>query len=221
MIIVLLGPPGAGKGTQAARIGERYGVAHVSTGDLFRAALEDESELGRSVKEYLDSGRLVPDEVTSAMVARRINDGDCAAGFMLDGYPRTPVQAEDLGGMLSARGRRLDVVLLFDVSEATAVERLGGRRMCGGCGAGYHVKFMPPRVADVCDVCGAALRRRADDRPETIRDRLKVYAAQTRALVAVYAAQGLLRRVDANDSPESVAAAVYAVLADVAAGSLS
>lgn len=219
MNIALLGPPGAGKGTQAAKICEKYGVVHISTGDLFRAALKDESDLGRSVKEYLDSGRLVPDEVTSAMVARRIEAPDCADGFMLDGYPRTPRQAEDLSQMLADGGRRLDAAILFDVTEATAVERLSGRRSCPQCGSGYHVKYMPPQTDGVCDECGVALILRTDDEADTIRERLKVYASQTRALVKMYAAAGLLLRVDANGSPETVTDAVSAALERVAAGS--
>ena len=145
MIIVLLGPPGAGKGTQAKRIQEGYHLVHISTGDLFREALEEDGELGRSVKEYLDSGRLVPDELTSAVVAKRIERPDCADGVMLDGYPRTPLQASALDEMLAKRGTELDLVLYFDVTERTAVERLGGRLICRECGFGYHVKHMPPR----------------------------------------------------------------------------
>lgn len=212
MNIVLLGPPGAGKGTQAAKIRRKYGVVHISTGDLFRAALKDESELGKSVKEYLESGRLVPDEVTSAVVARRIDQPDCAQGSMLDGYPRTLKQAADLDKLLEERSRKLDLVLYFDVTETTAVERLSGRRMCKTCGAGYHVKHMPPKQENLCDRCRSELIQRTDDRPETIRERLNVYTEQTKALVKEYKSRGLLRRVDANKAPEEVAAAVFAVL---------
>ena len=212
MIIVLLGPPGAGKGTQAKRIQERYNLAHISTGDLFREALEEDGKLGRSVKEYLDSGRLVPDELTSAVVAKRIERPDCANGVMLDGYPRTPNQAGALDEMLANRGRMLRLVLYLDVTERTAVERLGGRLTCRECGLGYHVKHMPPRKPGECDRCGGELYQRADDKPDTVRERLKVYAEQTRALVEDYKRRGLLRRIDANSGPEEVTAAVETVM---------
>ena len=212
MIIVLLGPPGAGKGTQAKRIQEGYHLVHISTGDLFREALEEDGELGRSVKEYLDSGRLVPDELTSAVVAKRIERPDCANGVMLDGYPRTPNQAGALDEMLANRGRMLRLVLYLDVTERTAVERLGGRLTCRECGFGYHVKHMPPRKPGECDRCGGELYQRADDKPDTVRERLKVYAEQTRALVEDYKRRGLLRRIDANSGPEEVTAAVETVM---------
>jgi len=210
--LVLLGPPGAGKGTQAEKIRERCGVVHVSTGDLFRAALKDKSDLGRQVKEYLESGRLVPDEVTSAMVARRLDDPDCMAGYVLDGYPRTLKQAADLNGLLKERGRKLDVVVYFGVTEATAVERLSGRRLCKQCGAGYHVVHMPTRREGRCDECGGDLIRRTDDEPDTVRDRLEVYAEQTSTLVEEYEKQGILSRIDANGSPDDVTEATMAAL---------
>ncbi len=218
MNIVLLGPPGAGKGTQAKKIRERYGLVHLSTGDLFRAALKDESELGRKVKSYLDSGKLVPDEVTSAMVARRIEQPDCEAGCMFDGYPRTLRQAADLARLLEERNRKLDAVLYFDVSDETAVERLSGRRLCKQCGASYHIKYMPPKEDGRCDKCGGELIQRSDDRPETIRDRLRVYEEQTSALVAEYEREGLLHKIDANGPPETVTALVMNALAEVKGG---
>lgn len=216
MIIVLLGPPGAGKGTQAKQIQDRYRVAHISTGDLFRAAQKDNSELGRSVKQYLESGQLVPDEVTTAMVAKRVEQPDCMNGFMLDGFPRTLPQAAALDKMLIGIGRKLDAVAYFDVTEATAVERLGGRVSCAKCGAGYHEKFMAPRVAGKCDKCGGELRKRADDSAETIRERLAVYERQTSALIDEYDRRGLLCRVDANRTPEDVTTAVLGALDKIA-----
>ena len=218
MIIVLLGPPGAGKGTQAERIRARYDVAHVSTGDMFRAALKDGSELGRAVKQYLDAGRLVPDDVTTEVLSKRMNAADCRKGVLLDGFPRTQGQADALDNLLRERDMHLDAVLYFDVSDETAVKRLSGRRLCKGCGAGYHVKYMPPRSEGVCDKCGGELYRRADDRPETIRERLRVYADETCALVEEYGRRGLLKRIDANGSPDPVASAVVSALDAVSHG---
>ena len=217
MIIVLLGPPGAGKGTQARKMQARYNLAHISTGDLFREAMAEESELGHLVKNYLDSGQLVPDEVTSDMVAERIRRPDCRNGVMLDGYPRTLNQVNALDAMLDERDLSLDVVLYFDVSEETAVERLSGRLLCRECGSGYHVKHMPPANPEQCDQCGGKLYQRADDRPETIRHRLKVYADETHMLIEEYDRRGILRRIDANSGPDEVAAAAAAVL-DLLAG---
>jgi len=210
--LVLLGPPGAGKGTQAGKIQERHGLTHVSTGDLFRAALANQTDLGRQVKKYLDSGQLVPDELTTAMVAERMAQPDCARGVMLDGYPRTAGQGKALDALLLKAGKKLDGVLYFDVTEQTAVERLSGRRMCKGCGAGYHEKHMPPAKAGTCDKCGGALYQRADDKAETIRERLKVYERQTEALVGEYRARRLLIEIDANRAPEDVTAAVLTAL---------
>ncbi len=221
MIIVLLGPPGAGKGTQAERIRNRYGIPHISTGELFRAAMEEESELGRSVRGYIEAGQLVPDEVTSAVVAARIDRPDCRDGFMLDGYPRNLGQAGALDGLLREGGLRLSAVLYLDVSDETAVERLADRRLCERCGANYHLRYMPPREPDRCDHCGGKLLERADDNPETIRERLKVYAQQTEALVEEYERGGLLRRIDANRSPEEVASSVVTVVDAFSARSLA
>lgn len=212
MNLVLLGPPGAGKGTQAAKIRERFGLVHVSTGDLFRAALANRTELGLQVKKYMDAGQLVPDELTTAMVAERIAQPDCAGGVMLDGYPRTSVQGKALDALLLKAGKKLDGVLYFDVAGQTAVDRLSGRRMCRKCGAGYHEKFMPPAKPGVCDKCGGALYQRDDDKAGTILERLKVYERQTEALVSEYRARKLLIEIDANKPPEEVTAAALTAL---------
>lgn len=218
MILVLLGPPGAGKGTQAKKIEAEFGTPHISTGDLFRSALKDDTELGKSVKSYLESGQLVPDDVTTAVLAHRLAQPDCAKGAMLDGFPRTLGQAEALDRLLSERKRNLDAVLYFDVTDETAIERLSGRRMCKQCGANYHLKFMPPHDPSKCDQCGAELYQRSDDQPETIHRRLKVYATQTAALVEEYERRGLLKRIDANGAPEEVSAAIAGTLRPIAVG---
>ncbi len=210
--MILLGAPGSGKGTQAETITARYDIPHISTGDLFRAALEEESQLGRAVREYIESGRLVPDHVTSELVGARIARSDCRNGFTLDGFPRTHGQVVALDNLLQEFDLRLDAVLYFDLSEETAVERLAGRRICGDCGANYHVRNIPSREPGRCDACGGRLVQRSDDKPETARKRLEVYAQQTQALVTKYERRGLLRRIDADRGPEEVATAVLRVL---------
>ncbi len=205
MRVVFLGPPGAGKGTQARLLAEGEGVPHVATGDLFRAAVASGTELGRRVAGFLQAGRLVPDEVTVAVVAERLARDDCKAGFVLDGFPRTVAQAEALEEVLRERGWLLDAVLALEVSAAEVVRRLAGRRVCSVCGANYHVEFRPPARAGVCDACGGALVQRPDDREETIRVRLSVYRQEAEPVVDHYRQQGLLRVVDGDRPAAEVA----------------
>lgn len=214
MRLVLLGPPGVGKGTQADAVCERYGVPHVSTGDMFRAAMTDGTALGEQVRGYVESGRLVPDEVTAALVERRLNEVDCADGFLLDGFPRTVPQADALAGILSRLAAELDAVLYLTAPEDAIVDRLSGRRMCSNttCGANHHARFKPPKQEGVCDACGSPLYQRPDDREETIRERLSVYRKQTEPLVEWYRERGRLRQVDAGGDIDAVREAVLAAL---------
>jgi adenylate kinase len=193
--VILLGPPGAGKGTQAERIAAGYGLPHISTGEMLRAAVAAGTEMGLAAQKVMEAGALVPDEVVIGVVRDRLGQADAQKGFLLDGFPRTIAQAERLDAMLSDVGRRVTHVILIDVPEDELVERLAGRRMCQGCGKGYHVVFDPPQNVDVCDVCGAALYQRSDDDEATVRNRLKVYRAQTEPLVGYYEGRGVLRTV--------------------------
>jgi adenylate kinase len=210
--LILLGPPGAGKGTQAQALQERFGVPHVSTGDMLREALSAGSEVGLRAKKYMDAGELVPDEVVVAIVAERLQKPDCATGWLLDGFPRNVAQADALGAELERIGHAITAVLYMRVAADVVVERLCGRRMCRGCNKGYHVKFMPPDEEGKCDACGGELYQRDDDREETIRQRLEVYEKSTAELVSYYRAKGVLREVDGSGSPEAVGAALAAAV---------
>ena len=196
MIVVLLGPPGAGKGTQAARLAVRQGVAHVASGDLFREALAAGTALGRQAQAYMERGELVPDDIVVRMVLERLAKPDCARGVILDGFPRTAAQAQALDGDLAAQGRRVDSVLSLDVPEEAILERMTGRRVCRECQAPYHIKFNPPARSGVCDRCGGPLYQRDDDGEDTVRRRLVVYQEQTLPLVSYYGRQGVLSQVD-------------------------
>ncbi|KPK65630.1 MAG: hypothetical protein AMK73_02480, partial [Planctomycetes bacterium SM23_32] len=211
MKLVFLGPPGAGKGTQAVRMAQEFGVCHASTGDIFRQAAASGSELGRAVSDYLDGGRLVPDELTSRvveeMVVARADD------YILDGYPRTLQQARDLDQMLRLRNEELDAVLYFELDDEAAVRRLTGRLVCSECGENYHREFMPPKVAGVCDKCGAPLKARSDSSEDVVRQRLAEYHEKTRPLVGFYEERGLVERVDASAPPDEVTRRTHAVLA--------
>jgi len=198
MRLVLLGPPGAGKGTQSAVLSKEYGLPHVSTGDMLRESVKAGLPLGLKAKSYMDKGELVPDEVVIGIVAGRLLNPDTKKGYILDGFPRTLNQAKELDKALEGAGSRLDLVLYFETSERVAVERLTGRRVCRSCGFNYHVKNIPPKVAGVCDKCGGELFRRPDDNEETVRNRLKVYGAQTSPLVDYYSGRSILRKVSGD-----------------------
>jgi adenylate kinase len=196
MRIILLGPPGAGKGTQAKAITERFGIPQISTGDILRSAVSDGTAMGVRAKAFMDSGALVPDEVVVGIVCERLQQSDCSSGFILDGFPRTTAQADALHKTLVQMNYPLQAVISLDVEEEVLVERLTGRRACRTCGMGYHVKFNPSRQFNRCDACGAELFQRDDDREETIRHRLSVYREQTAPLIGYYGEQGLLFSVD-------------------------
>ena len=193
--LVLLGAPGSGKGTQAERIAPAFGLPHISTGEILRAAVTAGTELGSTAKRYMDAGDLVPDQVVVGIIRERLAEPDAARGFMLDGFPRTLEQARELDAMLEQAGRALTLVLLIDVPEEELVQRLAGRRACRNCGRGYNVVFDPPKVDGVCDVCGGELFQRDDDNEETVRNRLEVYRAQTAPLIDYYREGGLLESV--------------------------
>ncbi len=212
MNIILLGPPGAGKGTQAKRMIERYGIPQISTGDMLRAALKAGTPLGLEAKKYMDKGALVPDEVVVGLVKERIQQQDCAKGYMLDGFPRNVSQAQTLDGMLQDLGQKIDHVVCIDVPDQELIQRLTGRRTCRECGAGFHVMFDPPKKDGVCDKCGGQLYQRDDDNEATVTSRLKVYADQTKPLIEYYEKQGKLRKINGLGSIDEIFERIKAVL---------
>lgn len=213
MRLILLGPPGAGKGTQAQWLKERYGIPQLSTGEMLREAVAKGSEVGLQAKAVMERGELVSDSIINAIVAERIDQADCARGFVLDGFPRTVAQAEALDAMLAARGQKLDAVIEIRVDVDALVERIAGRFACARCGAGYHDRFKRPKVEGVCDVCGGTeFTRRADDNEEAVRNRLRAYEAQTAPLLPYYRARGLLHTVDGMAPIPEVTAAIGRVL---------
>jgi len=211
--IILLGPPGAGKGTQAARLESDRGMVQLSTGDMLRAAVKSGSPVGLQAKAVMESGQLVSDEIVSGIIGERLDMGDTAKGVIFDGYPRTAAQAEQLDAILAARGRTLDKVIELTVDEDALVERIVGRFTCGNCGAGYHDHFKQPKVADTCDVCGHhEFKRRPDDNEETVRTRMAEYRAKTEPIIPIYEARGLLARVDGMADMDSVSKAIEGIL---------
>ena len=212
MHILLMGPPGAGKGTQAANLVKEFGIPHISTGDMFRAAVKEGTELGLQAKACMDAGKLVPDEVTIGIVKERLSKPDCKKGFILDGFPRTVEQADALTGILKELGLSLTAALNITVPAADLIERAVGRRICKSCGATYHVKFNPSKKAGVCDTCAGDLYQRADDSEETMRNRLSVYEAQTKPLIAYYEKAGVYKEIDGRQPIDDVKAAMIAAL---------
>lgn len=196
MKIIMLGAPGAGKGTQAKQIADKYSIPHISTGDIFRANIKNGTELGKKAKQYMDQGALVPDELTCDLVMDRIQQDDCKNGFVLDGFPRTIPQAEALDAALGKINEKMDYAIDVDVPDENIIHRMGGRRACVGCGATYHLEYAPTKVEGICDACGKELILRDDDKPETVKKRLDVYHEQTQPLIDYYTNAGILKTVD-------------------------
>ena len=219
MILILLGPPGAGKGTQARRLTETYGLPQLSTGDMLRAAVAAGGPLGAEADAVMKSGALMPDDIMTAIISERIDADDCRPGFILDGFPRTEAQAEALNALLEAKGRTLQAAILLEIDEEVLVERISGRFTCAACGEGYHDRFKPPAKAERCDRCGGTeFHRRADDNAATVRDRLRAYREQTAPILPFYEARGQLRRVDGLAPIDEVAGQIDAALGVDAAG---
>lgn len=212
MKIVMLGAPGAGKGTQAKMIAAKYQVPHISTGDIFRANIKNGTELGKKAKEYMDQGLLVPDELTVDLVIDRLSQDDCKNGYILDGFPRTIPQAEALDAALAKRGEKMDYAIDVDVPDENIVTRMSGRRACVGCGATYHIVYNPSKSGETCEVCGEKLILRDDDQPETVQKRLTVYHDQTQPLIDYYGGQQILRTVDGTQDMNDVFTAITEIL---------
>ena len=212
MKIIMLGAPGAGKGTQADVIADKYHIPHISTGDIFRANIKNGTELGKKAKAFMDKGELVPDELTVELLLDRVKNDDCKDGYVLDGFPRTIPQAEVLDSELAKLGEKVDFAINVDVPDESIIERMSGRRSCPTCGAIYHILYIKPEQEDVCDKCGSSLVQREDDREDTVRNRLKVYHDQTTPLIAFYENKGVLRGVDGTRDMEQVTKQILEVL---------
>ncbi len=212
MKIIMLGAPGAGKGTQAKKIAEKYQIPHISTGDIFRANIKNGTELGKKAKTYMDQGLLVPDELVCDLVVDRVKQEDCKNGYILDGFPRTIPQAESLDAALAALGESMDYAINVEVPDENIVNRMSGRRACVGCGATYHVVYAPTKKEGICDACGAELILRDDDKPETVQKRLSVYHEQTQPLIDYYRNKGILKDVDGTMEMDAVFQAITEIL---------
>ena len=214
MKIIMLGAPGAGKGTQAIQIAKKYNIPHVSTGDLFRSNISKNTELGREAKQYMDAGKLVPDELTVRMLLDRVSQDDCKNGYVLDGFPRTIAQAEVLEQEVEKLHEKIDYAIDVEVPDANIVKRMGGRRACTKCGATYHIEHIPPKKEGICDNCGSELVLRSDDAPETVQKRLDVYHEQTQPLIDFYKARGILKQVDGTQDMQAVFDDIVKILGD-------
>ena len=208
MRVIMLGAPGAGKGTQAARVAEAFGIPHISTGDIFRANIKGGTELGKKAKSYMDAGQLVPDELVCELVADRIAQADCGKGYILDGFPRTIPQAEALEEAAAKLNAPVDFAVNIDVPDEAIIDRMGGRRACLGCGATYHIRYNPPKAEGICDTCGGELVLRDDDKPETVKTRLDVYHNQTQPLIDFYTKKDVLVTVDGTQQMDDVFKAI-------------
>ncbi|WP_028400876.1 adenylate kinase [Ectobacillus panaciterrae] len=216
MNLILMGLPGAGKGTQAEKIVAKYSIPHISTGDMFRAAIKEGTELGLQAKSFMDKGELVPDEVTIGIVRERLSKDDCVKGFLLDGFPRTVAQASALEGIMEGLGKKIDYVININVDSALLLKRLTGRRICKSCGATYHLIFNPPQVEGVCDKCGGELYQRSDDNEETVANRLEVNIKQTQPLLDFYGELGYVRNIDGEQEINKVFVDIDALIGDLA-----
>lgn len=214
MKIIMLGAPGAGKGTQADKICAKYNIPHISTGDIFRANIKNNTELGQKAKSYMDKGELVPDELVVDLVVDRIKADDCTNGYVLDGFPRTIPQAEALDAALAAINDKVDYAINVEVPDENIINRMSGRRACVACGATYHIVHIPTKVEGVCDKCGAELILRDDDKPETVKNRLNVYHEQTQLLIDYYTAKNILHEVDGTKAMEDVFSSIVSILGE-------
>ena len=212
MKIIMLGAPGAGKGTQAKKIASKYSIPHISTGDIFRANIKNGTELGKKAKTYMDQGLLVPDELVVDLVVDRVAEDDCANGYVLDGFPRTIPQAEALDAALEKKGEAMDYAINVEVPDENIVKRMSGRRACVACGATYHIEHIPPKTEGICDTCGKELILRDDDKPETVLKRLNVYHEQTQPLIDYYTGKGILKEVDGTKDMSEVFDEIVAIL---------
>lgn len=212
MKIIMLGAPGAGKGTQAKKIAAKYGIPHISTGDIFRANIKNGTELGKKAKTYMDQGLLVPDELVVDLVVDRVAQDDCGSGYVLDGFPRTIPQAEALDKALASLEQKLDYAIDVEVPDENIISRMGGRRACVGCGATYHMEYAAPKAEGICDACGKELILRDDDKPETVKKRLDVYHEQTQPLIEYYTSAGILREVDGTRDIDDVFQAITEII---------